>query len=145
MQLGSPKWEREGRWEMEAPSRSWYRVLQLNCPGDAWRGTMSFIAVNPGGEYLSMSDVPNKTLYLITSFLWTVIYIAWASHVWLYRAFNVRLHTVMVAAPVLKAADSVAQLMYWRLSSETGIEPQVRAHTHTLACTHVNTHTYTLS
>jgi hypothetical protein len=46
------------------PSSDWVRLLVLNCDGDNFDFTYSDVAINPGGEYLSESDVPYKKMYL---------------------------------------------------------------------------------
>jgi len=46
------------------PARDRYRLLQLNCRETAWSGSLSYTAMNPGGEHLSLTLVPYKTLYL---------------------------------------------------------------------------------
>merc|ERR1719473_1281272 len=54
-----------------APAQEWYHLLQLNCDMLNFEVRIDSTAVNPGGEYLSLAQVPFKTLYPMTMGLWT--------------------------------------------------------------------------
>jgi len=48
----------------------WYYILQLNCNSTSYSLSMHLEAINPGGEYLSLSDVPFKFMYVATAGIW---------------------------------------------------------------------------
>lgn len=54
----------------EAPSTDWYQLFFANCPQATFTATANINAQNPGGEYLSLSEVPYPMLYTICTLVW---------------------------------------------------------------------------
>lgn len=107
-----------------AETTDWYRVLQLNCANESFALNLNFVAVNPGGEYLSLSDVPYKALYVACCIGWSVILAVWSVNWLRYRMWNVSLQRVLTLVPFSKVVFSIQLLYFWRLSSTTGHAPQ---------------------
>jgi hypothetical protein len=106
-----------------ATTESWYRLLQLNCPAGEYSGKLTYVAQNPGGEYLSLSEVPFKTLYVVTAAMWSALAMIWVWNWFRYRWFNIHLQRLITIVPVSKALISLSFLFYWREGSITGQFP----------------------
>jgi len=86
-------------------------------------GRLMYVAENPNGEFLSLSEVPFKTLYIVTAALWSSLLMIWTWNWFRYRWFNVRLQKLISIVPTSKALISCTLLFYWREGSETGQFP----------------------
>jgi len=106
-----------------APNRGWYRLLQLNCQQTKYSGAVSLVAVNPGGEYLSLADVPFKSLSLASSVMWAVLSVAWCANWVRYWPWNIKLQRVLTLFPLVKGVKAVVLTMYWKEASRSGYFP----------------------
>jgi type II secretory pathway component PulF len=79
-------------------------------------------AVNPGGEHLSVSEMPYKTLYAVTTAIWALFAILWTGNWFLYRGFNVKLQRLITVVPVVHSLVALFQLMQWMTKSQSGLE-----------------------
>jgi len=102
---------------------NWYRLLQLNCFEESFEVYLSYIAMNPNGEYLSLSQVPFKALELYAAVGWGILTLLWCINWWRYRFFNVKLQRVITVVPLVKMTVALANLYYWRAESSTGRQP----------------------
>eukprot|EP00808_Paulinella_micropora_P015864 g65323.t1 len=107
------------------PAQDWYHLLQLNCNGLTFSATLDYVAVNPGGEYLSLAQVPFKTLCSLTMGLWTGLMIIWVSNWYRYRFFNIKLQSLLTVVPLCRTVSSCVNAFYWRQASLTGYFPKV--------------------
>jgi len=107
-----------------ARTRDFHRLYVLNCKEDSYRFSMSYYAVNPGGEFLSLSQVPYKTLYLWAAYGWSLLTVLWACNLFRYRHWNIKVQRPMLLVPLTQIAASVAQLYFWRQASKTGRYPK---------------------
>jgi hypothetical protein len=113
------------RWAIpDILSKDWYRLLVLNCAGDSFDMVYSDVAVNPGGEYLSLSEVPYKPLFSTFLWIWLAAIGVWSVHVFLYRYFNIGIQSAMLLLPLSKCALCIPSLMYWQSASKNGVYPQ---------------------
>lgn len=122
---------------------------------------LSYFAVNPGGEFLSLADVPYKTLYFVTPIWWAALTVFWLLNWVRYRNFNVRydrmacfvvppsrslhratrsLQRVMTLVPFFECVLALCLHFYWDHLSRQGAgarcaPPCVRALTPCLAGT----------
>lgn len=71
-------------------------------------------------EYLSLSDVPYKRMWLVVTFIWLAMGAVWVGNWWRYRQFNVRLQRVVSVVPFVHAALTVCSNFYWNEASVTG-------------------------
>ena len=92
----------------------WYYFFFSNCAqmqdsqppvylGNDISGQYSIVAQSEPGEYLSLSEVPFKSLYIVSSTLWLLLFVVWAVHLLLHRHWNIRLQLAMLAVPLSKA------------------------------------------
>ena len=81
---------------------AWNAEADFHYTGNDVSGQFTFIAQSKPGEYLSLADIPYKSLYAIASSLWLVLLIVWAVHCWRWRAFNTRLQLALLAVPISK-------------------------------------------
>lgn len=112
------------RHKLIADSRDWYRLLQLNCKKDTYLGSYDLTAINPGGEYLSLAEVPYKMLFLVAIVAWSLLLVAWCANWLRYRFFNIKLQRAITSVPFIQIAVSIASMFYWRERSSTGYEPE---------------------
>lgn len=100
-----------------------YRLLVLNCAQQTYDLYIQDIAINPGGEYLSLAEVPYKKLFIGLFAMWAVVASVWSIHVSFYFKFNVALQTVMICLPISKALICIPQTIYWNVASKEGHYP----------------------
>jgi uncharacterized membrane protein YgcG len=103
--------------------RSWYHLLQLNCDKVSWQLTLDYVAVNPGGEYLSLSQVPYKTLFVVTMGIWAALALIWVYNWWRYRFFNIKIQVILTFVPITRFVISCISRFYWVQASRTGRWP----------------------
>ncbi len=60
--LGAVPYDQFVSYENNSTEKTWLYLLQLNCEEEEMSGYLDYIAMNPGGEYLSLSEVPYKKL-----------------------------------------------------------------------------------
>jgi hypothetical protein len=101
----------------------WYYLYALNCNQSVLSGSLSYIAMNPNGEYLSMSEVPYKLMYIICFCVWLAATVFWTVSWWRYRFFNINLQRMMTLLPFSKALLAIPSEFYWRIASSTGQYP----------------------
>ena len=104
-------------------SKDWVRLLVLNCEADTFDIGYSDVAVNPGGEYLSLSEVPYKSLFAVFVWVWAACVAAWVVHLFLYRKWNVKLQCSMTLLPLSKMVLCVPSMLYWDEASKVGTYP----------------------
>jgi GOST, seven transmembrane domain len=105
------------------PDRAWYRLIQLNCNKGHYVARLDYVAVNPGGEYLSLAQVPFKSLFVYLIIVWATLTAAWSMLWFRYRHFNVRLHQLLTILPIGYVLYSAIMLRYWQQASSTGHWP----------------------
>jgi len=98
----------------------WLHLLVLNCDEDSFDFTYSAIAINPGGDYLSVSDQPYKKLYMAFMIIWASAAGLWLLHIFLYRAWNVALQLLMTFLPLTKLALCILYRRYYLHASAAG-------------------------
>ena len=122
-------------WSAEVELRGhlendWYTLIFTNCGnfidaatyrGSALEGQHSLVAQSSPGEYLSVSDVPYKSLYIVASCVWLVLLLAWAVHLLQYRHWNVRLQLCMLAVPLSRIWLGVPFTLLYLDMSRTGL------------------------
>jgi hypothetical protein len=122
-------------WNVARTESNWYRILQLNCHADAYQSKLDIRAVNPGGEHLSVSELPYKTLYLATSIMWGIFALVWTGNWFLYRKFNIKLQRLVTGVPLVHCFVALFQLMEWTTKSRTGVEsPELKWAAFFLVC-----------
>jgi len=121
---GSPSGPTTARYFLPSTEADWYRLLVLNCDGDSFDMRFSDVAVNPNGEYLSLSEVPYKPLYRVFIGIWCVMIALWLLHLFLYRHWNVALQLALTALPLSKAIVCIPTLLFWLRASSTGSYPR---------------------
>jgi hypothetical protein len=109
-----------GEWHYVADSSEWLHLYFLNCHNETYTLKVTVVAQNPGGEYLSLSDTPNETLYAVCTAIWFVISTVWTMNWFLYRHFNVSLQRMMTLVPLCLLLISIFSLINWREVSRTG-------------------------
>lgn len=112
---------------LSLPTKDWLRLLVLNCDADSFTMHYSSVAMNPGGEYLSLSQVPYKTVYAVFIWVWAGCVAAWAAHLFLYRHWNIALQCLLVLLPLSKGILCGPSELYWRQASSTGFYPRAMA------------------
>lgn len=110
-------------YEDTIPVRDRYRLLQLNCEEIEYKGQLSYVAVNPGGEYLSLTFVPYKTMFKYVGIGFSLFVLAWAWHIYRHRHFNISAQLVLLPVPLCKAVLSLVSDAYWNTASTTGTAP----------------------
>ena len=110
-------------YENNVPTRDRYRLLQLNCPEMDYEGRLSHVAINPGGEYLSLTYVPYKSMYRISLFVFSVLLVLWLLHLHRHRSLNIRAQQLLLAVPASKILLALVADRYWNIASETGVAP----------------------
>lgn len=110
--------------QLTLPSKDWLRLLVLNCDADSFTMHYSSVATNPGGEYLSLSQVPYKKVYAAFIWVWAGCVAAWAAHLYLYRHWNIALQCLLVLMPLSKGVLCGPSELYWRQASSTGFYPR---------------------
>lgn len=103
--------------------RDWVRLLVLNCDQDDFQLSYSDVAMNPDGEYLSLSEVPYKMLFRVYVWIWAALAAVWIGHVWSFRRWNIAMQTVLTLLPLTKAALCIPSSLYWNQASSTGFYP----------------------
>jgi hypothetical protein len=114
--------EHETRIDLIVEEKDWFNLVQLNCDGISYQLELGFIAENPGGEFLSLSQIPNKYLYLVLGIGWAGIGILWSFHCFRYRAFNISLQLMMLVVPGAQVLDCFLWNYLWELRSSTGVD-----------------------
>ena len=108
-----------------------YTIFIMNCgaytdsndlhyTGSDLTGQFTFIAQSKPGEYLSLTYIPFKSLYVVSAVLWTLLLLVWSVHCWLWRSFNVRLQLALLAVPVSKMWLGVPYTVFYMLASQSG-------------------------
>ena len=100
-----------------------HRVSADSITGNAVSGQYSAIAQSRPGEYLSLSQLPFKSLYVVASALWLLLLGVWCLHLLQHRRWNIRLQAAMLAVPVSKIWVGVPWTLYWHAASRTGLLP----------------------
>jgi len=108
-----------------APKRMFMWVVSVNCAAKKYSLEGDYVAVNPGGEYLSLNQVPYKPLFIVLGFIWLALIFVWISHWVQYRFFNFRLQAFLTLLPILQMGSCVLWEYYYRVCSETGHLPQM--------------------
>lgn len=102
-------------------SRDSYRLVFFACGTNVnFKVKADWTNVNPGGEYLSLTLVPFKSMELVLVIIWVVMFLAWFYNWVRYRAFNVKLQRFLSLVPAMEAMSSLVYLQYWRQASSTG-------------------------
>ena len=104
-------------------SRDWVRLLVLNCDQDDFVLEYSDVAMNPGGEYLSLSEVPYKMLFRVYVWIWSALVALWVGHLWTFRRWNIDMQLVLTLMPLTKVALCIPSSLYWNQASRTGFYP----------------------
>ena len=99
---------------------AWSDGTEFHYTGNDISGQFTFIAQSKPGEYLSLTYVPFKSLYLVSSALWVAMLAVWAVHCWRWRAFNIRLQLALMAVPISKAWLGIPFTAFYHLASSTG-------------------------
>lgn len=123
VQLGSGAATSAAFTRLTIPVNDWVRLLVLNCDGDEFHLVYSDVAMNPGGEYLSMSEVPYKKLYYSFLWVWSACALLWLVHVGAFCQWNVGLQTALALLPLTKVGVCLPALLYWQAASHTGVYP----------------------
>jgi hypothetical protein len=105
------------------PVSDWVRLLVLNCDGDEFHLVFDDVAMNPGGEYLSMSEVPYKKLYLCFLYVWAACSLLWLIHILAFYQWNVALQATLLLLPLTKLAACYPAYLYWISASQDGVYP----------------------
>jgi hypothetical protein len=105
------------------PTQDRYRFLQLNCKEIEWSGKLSYVAMNPGGEHLSLTLVPYKTLYHVLVFVFMATLLTWLLHWVRYWRWAILPQLALTALPAAKMVQCFSLLLYWRTCSITGRMP----------------------
>jgi hypothetical protein len=119
---GGPDGTSTARFHLPYTQRDWYRLLILNCAADTFDFRFSDIAVNPGGEYLSLSQVPYKSLFRTFVFIWPALIVLWGIHLACYRHWNISMQLALALLPLSKGALCVPNLLFWLHASNTGTQ-----------------------
>ena len=82
-------------------------LVSINCNQKKYELAGKFIAVNPGGEYLSLNLVPFKPLFIVLAFLWFALVLVWAIHWFQYRFFNVKLQSFLTLLPLIQMGSCI--------------------------------------
>lgn len=109
-----------GAFNYTIPERGWYKLLQLNCDTIDWEVQLDYVAVNPGGEYLSLSDVPFKLTFLTSAGAWLLVALVWVCFWCPYRHFNVKLQRLFTLVPLIKTVSSLMWCWMWTHASVLG-------------------------
>lgn len=97
-------------------------LLQLNCHRVAGKVSVNLIAVNPGGEYLSLEEVPFEYLFKYTGLVWTILLILWSASLIPYRVFNIRLQLLYCLIPFFEVLVALLSYQLWMTRSRTGYD-----------------------
>lgn len=111
-------------WHVVAQDVMWLRLLQLNCDSDTWKVQVDLVAVNPGGEYLSLSQVPFKLVWLISGCIWAALFVLWCLNWVPYRYFNVQLQRILSLIPLANIVLAITETLEWREKSRIGMETE---------------------
>ena len=126
--LSPPRWSAEAELHGRLDN-DWYYLIFMNCAnidgnlykGNDLDGEYSVVAQSRPGEYLSLSYVPHKSLFIVASVLWLLLLLVWAVHLWQHRAWNVRLQVCMLAVPLSKVWLGVPSTLLYLNESSTGL------------------------
>lgn len=97
-----------------------YEYLVLNCQQTTVEIEVAYKYVNPDGEHLSTTMIPFKTLSLVFSVAWGVVFAGWFFNYVKNRRISNPLFRCIGYIPFLTATQNVIALVYWRGLSRTG-------------------------
>lgn len=105
----------------------WMSVIAVNCDEQTIHPlSMSVLAINPDGEYLSMSMVPFKQMYIYFSMIWITIGMLWFCHYcyfgYVSHYYNNKLQQLLMICPVIECLLCIFSHFYWMHSSLHGTE-----------------------
>lgn len=100
--------------------RGKYELIVINCEKEPFKATLHIVAQNPGGEYLSMNDVPYPTLYAVCTISWIVLLLFWIFRVYQYRIWNIHLQKAMTIIPIFQVVICFLTMISWKEKSRTG-------------------------
>jgi len=103
------------------PSTDWYKITMANCPGKEFSGSLNIVAQNPGGEYLSLSEVPYPMVYTVFTLIWVVLLFFWTFHLYQYRIWNIKLQKAIVIIPLFQVVICLFKMLLWREKSSSGL------------------------
>jgi len=103
------------------PKTTRMHLIQLNCESIRYTMYLSYVAVNPGGEYLSTTIIPYKALYLVALLAWSLFTTAWAISWLRYHRWNTRAQMLLTIPLLLRALQSLFKLIFWRSASSKGV------------------------
>ena len=104
-------------------TQEWYRMLLLNCHEDDYEARINFVAINPGGQHLSLSEVPYLYLYNGLTWFWFLNTLLWWFMCYRYRYFNTKLQIILSLVPLFQAVFCSLVLLDYSKRSRTGIVP----------------------
>lgn len=108
-------------FKQTALTTDWYHFLQLNCLKDRYILNVKITAINPGGEYLSLSEVPYVSMYFVVTIGWGILVFLWLINIFLYRVWNMKLQKAMLIIPSILVVLSFFKLLDWKYRSSTGL------------------------
>ena len=62
-----------------ARTQGWYRLVQLNCQQDLFTVHLDAVAINTGGQYLSVSDIPFISIYKTLAAIMGLLTMVWVA------------------------------------------------------------------
>ena len=100
---------------------AWVDSDNFHYAGNDVSGHFTLIAQSRPGEYLSLTLVPFKSLYAISSVLWLLLMTVWLAHCWQWRWFNIKLQLALLAVPVSRAWLGVPNTAKYVYASRHGV------------------------
>ncbi|ETO29703.1 hypothetical protein RFI_07417 [Reticulomyxa filosa] len=99
-----------------------YRVLLNKFFFFGKKAQYHLTAKNGKNEYLSLSEIPYKQLYIFLGLLWALVSVVWIVHWYRYKHFNIKYHRLVSLYPLLKVVSCVLWHFFWVYCSKKGVE-----------------------